>query len=127
MKLTELKEVVSVGRTFQTGAYRDTDLSKLDYEAFLSPAVLERYAQYMHKNRVQSDGQIRDGDNWQKGIPLEVYMKSAFRHFMEWWGLHRSHRASPEELEEAMCALLFNTQGYLFETLKEKNENRTVS
>jgi hypothetical protein len=115
----------TLGRTFETGAYRDTDTSKLDYEAFLSPLVLTRYAQYMHKNRVQSDGNIRDGDNWQKGIPLEVYMKSAFRHFMELWTLHRGH-ASPAQIEEAICALLFNLQGYLFEILRRKNENRPV-
>ena len=41
------QDVVSAtGRQFQTGAYRDTDNNKLDYEAFLSPIVLERYARF---------------------------------------------------------------------------------
>lgn len=101
-------------RTFISGATRDTDTDKLDYEGFLSHAVLERYAQYMHKNRVQRDGSLRTSDNWQKGIPQDAYMKSAFRHFIEWWTAHREGRVD----EEALCALLFNTMGYLFEHLK---------
>ena len=56
-------------RNFDTGATRDVDTNKLDFEGFLSPVVLERYAEYMHKNRVQADGNLRDSDNWQKGIP----------------------------------------------------------
>lgn len=101
-------------RRFETGATRDVDTDKLDYEAFLSPTVLKRYAEFMHKNRFQKDGSMRAGDNWAKGIPLEVYMKSAWRHFMEWWLSHRRGEAD----EEALVALMFNTMGYLHETLK---------
>lgn len=100
-------------RKFGTGATRDTNDGKLDYEGFLSPAALERYAQYMHQHRLQSDGTLRDSDNWQKGMPRDVYMKSAWRHFMAWW---TSHRLGARD-EEAMCALLFNVFGYLHETL----------
>ena len=53
-------------RTFDTGATRDSDNDKLDYEGFLSPLVLRRYAEYLHKHRKQSDGKIRTSDNWQK-------------------------------------------------------------
>lgn len=110
-------------REFDTGATRDNEDGKLDYEAFLSPLALERYAQYMHKHRVQSDGELRGGDNWQKGIPSDAYMKSAWRHFMTWWRLHRDW-AEPDEyyddgMEEAICALMFNCMGYLH-NLKEK-------
>lgn len=107
-------------RTFSTGATRDQDQSKPDYEGFLSPLVVQRYGEYMHKNRHQSDGSLRDSDNWQKGIPRDAYMKSAWRHFMEWW---RSHRRVPEagdNMEEALCAVIFNASGYLHELLKEK-------
>jgi len=38
-------------RTFASGATRDADDHKLDFEGFLSPFVLERYAQYMHKHQ----------------------------------------------------------------------------
>ena len=114
-------------RTFDSGATRDTDEDKLDYEAFLSPAVLVRYAEHLHKHRKQSDGQLRDGDNWQHGIPQEVYMKSMFRHFMDVWLHHRDRSdLTNEELEDALCALLFNIQGMLFEVLKEnKDETET--
>lgn len=106
-------------RTFETGATRDTDQGKPDYEGFLSPLVIRRFGEYMHKNRLQKDGSLRDGDNWQKGIPLTAYMKSGWRHFMEWWQSHRdSNRAIDQE--EALCALLFNVQGYLHETLKTR-------
>lgn len=106
-------------RTFETGATRDTDTDKLDFEAFLSPLVLERYAEYMHRHRVQPDGSLRDGDNWQKGIPRDAYMKSAWRHFFDWWKEHRG-LDSREGLEDALCALLFNVSGYLHEVLKDK-------
>jgi hypothetical protein len=106
-------------RKFQTGATRDTDEGKYDYEGFLSPLVIQRFGKYMHKHRKQSDGSLRDSDNWQKGIPKDAYIKSAWRHFMDWWLEHR-RKESREGLEDALCALLFNVQGYLHEHLKEK-------
>ena len=106
-------------RSFDTGATRDQDTSKLDYEGFLSPLVITRYAEYMHKNRVQADGTLRASDNWQKGIPLDSYMKSGFRHFKDWWDNHRGLQAR-ELVEDAICALLFNACGYLHETLKNR-------
>lgn len=111
-------------RVFPSGATRDTDLNKLDYEGFLSPLVLERYAQYMHKNRLQNDGSLRASDNWQKGIPLDQYMKSLWRHFMDLWKLHRGHEVSIKDLgcvciTEVLCAIMFNTMGYLHEILKD--------
>lgn len=101
-------------RKFETGATRDADDSKFDYEGFLSPTVLEAYADYMHTNRFQSDGTIRDGDNWQKGIPLDAYMKSMFRHFMAVWKGHRNGDVKTDEL----AALMFNVMGYMHEKLK---------
>ena len=104
-------------RKFESGATRDADEDKWDYEGFLSPPVLARYAEYMHNNRVQADGNVRASDNWQKGIPQDAYMKSAWRHFMEWWWCHRIEVHGPMA-EEALCALLFNVMGYLHEELK---------
>jgi hypothetical protein len=106
-------------RVFETGATRDTDQGKLDYEGFLSPLVIERFAQYMHKHRIQSDGSLRDSDNWTKGIPKSAYMKSLWRHFMDVWKLHRGYKVDVD-LDEALCAMLFNVQGYLYEYLKAK-------
>ncbi len=110
-------------RTFETGATRDVDNSKFDYEGFLSPLVIERFGAYMHKNRTLRDGSLRDSDNWQKGMPLDAYMKSGFRHFFDWWKNHRKLPAA--DLEESLCALLFNVQGYLHEMLKAKTQTAT--
>ena len=109
-----------VVRTFETGATRDVDQSKLDFEGFLSPLVVKRFAEYMHKNRFLRDGSIRESDNWQKGMPLSVYMKSLWRHFFAVWA---SHRLGDLDLhEEELCAMLFNTQGMLHEVLKAKQK-----
>lgn len=109
-------------RIFDSGATRNLDDGKYDYEAFLSPQVLERYAAYMHKHRKQADGSLRDGDNWQKGIARSVYMKSGYRHFFAWWQAHRG-LATEEEIEDSICALMFNAMGYLYELLNQRNLN----
>ena len=110
-------------RTFNTGATRDTDTNKLDYDGFLSPLVLQRYAEYMHSNRRQSDGSLRDSDNWQKGIPVEAYRKSLWRHFMEAW---RTARGWAEfDLEIALCAMLFNVSGWLHEIIRERRQRES--
>ena len=106
-------------RSFDTGATRGADRSKLDYEGFLSPLVLERFAVYMDKHRTQADGKRRESDNWQKGMPQDSYIKSGWRHFMDWWKEHRGIKTK-EGLENALCAVLFNVQGYLHEHLKKK-------
>ena len=108
-------------RTFDTGANRDSDEGKLDYESYLSPLVLQRYAEYMHKHNQMGDGTRREGDNWQKGMPLNVYMKSMWRHFMEVWKYHRSVNCFLiKSLEDALCGVLFNASGYLHEILVKK-------
>lgn len=108
-------------RQFATGATRDADTNKADYEGFLSPLALRRYGEYMNRHRKQSDGSLRDSDNWQRGIPLDAYIKSGFRHFMDWWSAHRGLSTSTgESIEEELCALIFNASGYLHELLKAK-------
>lgn len=118
-------------RNFNTGATRDSEDGKFDYEGFFCPLVLERFAQYMHSHRKQADGAMRASDNWQKGIPLNVYMKSAWRHFMDVWMIHRGiTRRDPMgnvlTMEDSCCALLFNILGYLHEILKRKNETLEI-
>lgn len=117
--MAEAKQVELV-RQFNSGANRSSDAGKPDFEGFLSPQVIERYGEYMHKHRHLPDGQLRASDNWQRGIPKEAYMKSGFRHFMDWWGLHRGLGVSREPMEESLCALIFNASGYLQEILKER-------
>ena len=106
-------------RTFDTGATRDSDDGKFDYEGFLSPLVLERYAEYMHLHRKQAGGKLRDSDNWQKGIPIAQYCKSLWRHFVDIWTLHRGWPAKAT-LEDALCAVLFNAMGMLHEVVKKR-------
>lgn len=108
------------GRVFPSGATRDTEMEKLDYDAFLAPEVLERYAQYMHRHRRLADGTLRDGDDWQRGIPVEVYRKSLWRHHVEAWKLGRAGTAVSLALEEALCAIIFNASGWLLELLKRR-------
>lgn len=106
-------------RSFDTGATRDSDEGKHDFEGFLSPIVINRFGEYMTKHRKQSDGSLRASDNWQKGIPKDQYMKSLLRHIHDMWTQHRGLQGK-DEFEESICAVLFNTQGYLHELLKER-------
>lgn len=106
-------------RKFETGALRNLDQDKLDFEAFYTPRVVEAFATYMHFNRHLPDGTMRNGDNWQKGIPSNSYMKSGWRHFFDWWSWHRGNVNIKEGIVWALCGLIFNAQGYLDNLLKE--------
>ncbi len=120
---TSPTRIASSPRRFPSGATRDQDTTKFDYEGFLSPLALTRFAAFMHKHRVQSDGSIRDSDNWQKGMPRSSYMKSLWRHLMTVWGHHREVPAADcEDMEDALCGVIFNAQGYLHEIMKAKRE-----
>lgn len=119
-------------RNFGTGATRNDDTEALDFEGFLSPLSLKAYAEYMHGHRTQKDGSLRDSDNWQKGIPLDSYIKSGFRHMFDWWIEHRTGSGSRDGLKDAICAVIFNASGYLHELVKkeakvEKSTERTVA
>jgi hypothetical protein len=82
----------------------------------------------MTKHRKQANGQLRDSDNWQKGMPKDVYIKSMWRHFLDVWFIHRGCKRFDKQrneeitIDEALCALLFNVMGYLFEVLKKPKE-----
>jgi len=114
----------NTNREFDTGANRNLDVGKFDYDGFLSPAVLKSYAGYMSKMRTLEDGTTRDSDNWQKGIPRSQYMKSMWRHFMDVWTTRRDgydaskKRVSKDAKIEQLNALLFNVMGLLHEELK---------
>ena len=115
-------------RKFETGATRNVDLGRCDFDGYLSPLVLERFGEYMTKHRKQADGTLRDSDNWQKGIPRDQYAKSLIRHVVEFWLAHRGFEVQPaserdpQDVEDVLCAILFNAKGYLFELLKAKEE-----
>lgn len=121
-------------RTFDTGATRDTAEGKYDPEGFLSPLVIDRFCEYMHKNRTMSDGSLRDSDNWQKGMGFSVMIKSLWRHFKDVWTLHRGYKVIREEkgrtivvdMEDALCGVMFNSMGYLHEILVKKENKKRV-
>ncbi len=104
-------------RKFNSGATRDDDTNKIDYEGHLSPLAIEAFGVYMHKHRFQADGVIRDSDNWQKGIPKDAYMKSMWRHFFAVWKNYRLGK----DYKEDLCALFFNVQGLLHEEVKNEH------
>lgn len=114
-------------RTFPTGATRDTTEGKLSYVKGLSPIVLRRYLQYLAKHRKQPDGSIREFDNWKQGIPKETYLDSLVRHVVDTWlmmqGFSAEDNHGPCNLEEVLCAVIFNSSGILHELLKGKDKN----
>lgn len=121
----ELADIPQI-RVFATGATRDTEDGKIDPEGFLSPVVIQRFSEYMHENRMQKDGSLRSSSNWQLGIPREAYIKSLWRHLLTLWKIHRKQgflseqRPTRKDLEDALCAIIFNAQGYLFEVLNDR-------
>ncbi len=117
-------------RTFSTGATRSADAMRDDPEGFLSPLVIDRFNRYMTRHRVQADGNMRDSDNWQRGMSLASYAKGAWRHFLHFWTRHRGWPVrdplAAADIEEDLCALLFNVQGYLHELLRAQIVRRDI-
>lgn len=119
-------------RIFNTGATRNDDSYKNDYEGFLSPLFLEMFGNYMTKHRKQADGTLRDSDNWQKHFGekhYDVCMKSLWRHFLDLWCLHRrikrydkldGHKITKKE---ALSAIFFNIMAYADKLLKDELKN----
>jgi len=117
-------------RTFKSGATRNDDTNKPDYEGYINPLFIEAFGEYMLKHQFQADGKKRDSDNWQKGMSFATYMKSLLRHVLDLWLLHRGyekfdiddgHKLTKIEL---LCAIFFNAQGYAHELLKIKYKTR---
>ncbi|KKM17301.1 hypothetical protein LCGC14_1677180 [marine sediment metagenome] len=108
-------------REFDTGATRNTSDGKLGFVRALCPLVLERYVKYLDKHREQADGKFRPFDNWKKGIPDDVYLDSLGRHFFDVWKDHgkyiHKYRLSGEDVEDSLCAVMFNAMGLLHNQL----------
>lgn len=108
----------------RSGATRTASSNKPDFEGFNSPLVDERYGQYMHAHRKLADGTLRESDNWQKGISLEDYAKSLKRHEHQLHMIHRGYESldydtgKSIDIEDALCAIIFNAKGYLHELRK---------
>ena len=122
MKVREVPDNGTI-RMFETGATRDIDTGKLDYEGFLSPLAVHRYAEYMHAHRRQADGSVRGSDNWAKGMPRREYLKSLWRHMLDVWYILRGFitLATTTDVEEALCGVIFNASGLLHEILLKRD------
>lgn len=112
--------MAEVMRKFEGGATRDIDFSKYEYAGFLSPQVLEAFGAYMHECRKTAEG-LRASDNWQKGIPNEVYQHSFLRHAFDLWRVMRGLPTADGELGATM-GVLFNVMGFVFERIKKDPE-----
>jgi len=113
-------------RTFKSGATRSAEEGKLDYEGFLSPAVLKRYAEFLEEHRALEDGVLRASDNWQRGMPRKVWIKSLERHYFDLWLLHRGFQGR-SDAERACCGVIFNAMGYLNELLRKRKAYRPTA
>ena len=129
--LRPVEDKIDAMRKFDGGATRATTQGKLDYVKALSPIVLRRYVQYLNEHRLQPDGSYRDFDNWKQGMPQAVYHSSGGRHFFDAWLLTEGYTAEdnhgPVDLEDALCAELFNIMGRLFEILDKKERGIALS
>jgi hypothetical protein len=106
-------------RIFVSGATRDTEEGKLDYEGFISPWALQRFAEYMDFHAQMADGSRRASDNWQKGFPQDVLVKSLLRHVMAVWMDHRYGLGiDQDEFESDLCGVIFNAQALLHQLVK---------
>jgi hypothetical protein len=118
-----------VVRKWPTGAFRDTDTGKPSYLRHLSPRVLKRYVEFLHRMRQMPDGTVREPDNWKLGFPKREAAESLMRHVMEFWlvtedgeTVNPKSERDPQDIEEVLCSIMFNAQCYLLELLKEREK-----
>jgi hypothetical protein len=111
-----LAEKVEAVRTFETGATR-TATTAYDPSGFLSPLALKAFCKYMEKHRRQADGNLRESDNWKKGMPRREYLRSLIRHVMDVWLIMDGfpEAARDPDIHEALGGIFFNTEGLLHE------------
>lgn len=113
-------------KEFDSGSTRSAEPLE-DYEGFLSPLVIREFGKYMARHRSNKKGDIRQPDNWQKGMPKARYMRSMARHFLDVWQLWRMHPVGDgEALLDALCALMFNVQGMILEVLISTGDDRPI-
>lgn len=97
---------------YESGAIRDTSDNKEDYIETISFLALRKYAKYM-----TSKQSTYGAGNWRKGIPIESYEKSLFRHIQKYLA-NKYDNANLEPEEDHLCAMVFNIFGILHEQEK---------
>lgn len=86
-------------RKFSTGSKRDVNEDKGRYD-LVSPIMIERLAKLL-----QRGAQKYDERNWEKGMPLSVYMDSGMRHMYKFLEGHKD--------EDHLVAAIWNFQALL--------------
>jgi len=121
---SKVESVSSHSQEFETGAFRSSASGRIDPEASLSPLVVERLCEYLEKCSHLENGEQRALDNWQQGMPPATYIKGLLRHTLHAWQRHRGWKVldpkAAENIEEDLCAILFNAQGYLHSLLEDR-------
>ncbi len=86
-------------RKFNTGAQRDVVDGKGRYD-LISPIMIERLAKLLQRGAEKYNDR-----NWEKGMPLSVYMDSGMRHLFKFLEGHRD--------EDHLIAAIWNLQALL--------------
>lgn len=132
-------------RKFKSGATRDTSNGKFDYLGFMHPLCDFSFANYMHKHRLQTDGSLRDANNWWGGFGKDIVIQSLVRHIEDLKLLHSGFfvyevregnnarrvvvknklKNLPKnfieiQLEDCCNAIRFNSEAYKLELIREK-------
>lgn len=103
MRLIELSDYITKDsgerRKFNTGAQRDVVDGKGRYD-LISPIMIERLAKLLQRGAEKYNDR-----NWEKGMPLSVYMDSGMRHLFKFLEGHRD--------EDHLIAAIWNLQALL--------------
>ena len=83
-------------RKFTTDAQRDVAIGKGRYD-LISPIMIERIAGLLERGAIKYNDR-----NWEKGMPLSVYVDSGMRHFFKFLEGHRD--------EDHLVAAIWNLQ-----------------
>jgi hypothetical protein len=86
-------------RHFDSGAQRDIVTDKGRYD-LISPIMIERLAKLLQRGAEKYNDR-----NWEKGMPLSVYMDSGMRHLFKFLEGHRD--------EDHLIAAIWNLQALL--------------
>ena len=113
-------------REFETGATRNNDQERVDWVKMLSLPAMFEYARYMSRHRLQTDGKLREFDNWKGadkkgGFPLDEVVESLMRHTLDLAALQNGDvPMRPCDTREACCAIIFNAMAYLHTILSAR-------
>lgn len=121
---------VGGGRVFETGAIRDVNTTKVNVMGHISPLVTKFYTEYLHECRKLQDGTLRDAENWKLGMPEQVWLESFVRHTEDVKLIADGFpdAAHTPDMKKALCAVLFNAQGLLYQILvRERAAAASVS